>query len=942
MGVKGDGLTIELLGGFRVAVGGRRVDQGAWRLRKARSLVKLLALVPERSIHREVAMEALWPDRSPAAAGNNLRQALFVARRAIDSCGGDGAAAVKLSRDVLLLGSAWIDVEAFEQSAADARERGDGEALHDAVALYGGELLPEDRFEQWTTARREALRELHLALLDDLAALAEREGDLAAAITVRQRAVVEEPLHEFAHRELMRLYAVTGRRQRALAQYHLLRSMLHREVADEPDEATRSLYQDILARRLAPLLVKDQAEIREPPSASRAVTRHPTPGGQPNNLPLQLTSFIGRERELTEVGGLLKRGRLVTLAGPGGCGKSRLALETAARCLREYPDGAWLVELAGLSDPQLVAQAAASVLGARGRSSRLSEEAIAAYVGDRSLLLVLDNCEHLLLACAQLAERLLTACPNLTILATSREPLRVRGEIDWRVSSLSLPRPEGEGDTEELEQSEAVRLFCERAAAVAANFVLDETNAHAVAEVCRRLDGIPLAVELAAARMRVLTPAQLAERLRDSLGVLAAGSRTALTRQQTLTATIDWSHDLLDGAERTLFRRLAVFMGGWTLSAAEQVCGGGGLAEDGVLDVLGRLVDKSLVTVEEEGSAVRYRMLDTIRRYAAARLDESGEQARLEARHRVRFDSFVADAEPKLVALDPGPAVHDLEVAHDDLRSALRSGLRDQPDAALRIATALWRFWLVRGYRAEGARWLEAALEAAPTRTPLRARALLGHSVLLLRTTAVEAAQAAAEESLGISREGADLRGEAEALQQLGVVNWLCSRGADADAWLAASGEVADAFGSAAIVASIQHTIGVVAASRGDYSRAVTLLDKSLEILRGLPAEAEPLFLPIALGDVLIREKGTANPRQYFEETFFPARRVAPDRAVGFVLVDLATTARNAGNFETARPLHEESSALFRRLGDRVGIAQALCQLANLMGGQGQLKRCAS
>ena len=553
------GLRIELLGGFRVSAGEATVGESAWRLRKARGLVKLLALTPEHSLHREQAIEALWPDSDPAAASNNLRQALFVARRALDSCGEDGAARIVLARDVLTLAGdgLHIDVEAFEAAAAEA-ERAPSIAGHRAaIDLYGGELLPEDRFDEWATARRQALRERHLILLVELALMLETAGDRAAAAAALQQALLHEPLQERAHRELMRIYALTGRRQRALAQFHLLRESLRREFEDEPDDETRRLYQDILTRRVG------SEDAREPAPAARRADPAPR---RPGNLPLQLTSFVGRERELNEVVGLGRRHRLVTLTGPGGSGKTRLSLEAAAALLRDTPDGVWLVELAGLSDGSLVPHAVEAVLGVASRSTRRPEEAIAAHVGERQMLVVLDNCEHVIGASARLVEGLLAACPNLRMLVTSREPLHIAGEVNWRVPSLTPP--------------EAERLFAERAQDASSRFALSEENASAVAEVCRRVDGIPLAIELAAARVGVLAPAQIAEHLRDSLDVLSAGRRTALTRQQTLTATLDWSHALLDEDERALFRRLGVFAGSCDLDAVEDVC-------EGDLDVLG-------------------------------------------------------------------------------------------------------------------------------------------------------------------------------------------------------------------------------------------------------------------------------------------------------------------------------------------------------------------
>ena len=386
------------------------------------------------------------------------------------------------------------------------------------------------------------------------------------AIEALQQAVVDDPLHEEVHRRLMRLFAASGRRQQALAQYQQLRQTLRREYEADPDPETRRVYQDILAGRLESVPPAGASTEARPPGARRDAA---TPdGARMNNLPVALTSFIGRGRELTEVRRQLDRTRLLTLTGPGGAGKTRLALEVAAERLRRFEDGVWLVELASLADPDLVAQETAIVLGMQLGSHPDADAVLARLIGERRLMLVLDNCEHLIGACARLAEQLLRACPELTVLATSREPLRIAGEVALRVPSLALPDPDVAAPGQELMRFEAIRLYAERAADAAPGFHLTDDNASDVAEVCFRLDGMPLAIELAAARAGVLTPAQTAQRLRDSLDLLG-GARGRLTRQQTLAATLSWSHDLLTPEERVLFRRTAVFAGSFGLDAVD-------------------------------------------------------------------------------------------------------------------------------------------------------------------------------------------------------------------------------------------------------------------------------------------------------------------------------------------------------------------------------------
>jgi predicted ATPase len=396
-----------------------------------------------------------------------------------------------------------------------------------------------------------------------------------------------------------------------------------------------------------------------------------TPERPPHNLPSELSSFVGREKELAEVKRLLENTRLLTLTGSGGCGKTRLALAAASELVEGFEDGVWLVELASLADPSLVPQSVAYALGVREQPGRTPTEALSDYLGSRKVLLLLDNCEHLVEACAELAEALLHSCAELRVLATSREALGITGEVAWLVPSLSLPDLRRLPDIESLPRYESARLFVERAAAVKPTFTLTEQNAAAVAQVCYRLDGIPLAIELAAARAKVLPVEQIADRLDDSIGLLAAGSRTAMPRHRTLHATMDWSHELLPDEERALFRRLSVFAGGFTLEAAESVCTGGGLERGEVLDLLSHLVDKSLVIMREEGGEGRYRLLETVRQYGREKLSASSEAEQASERHAGYYLALAEEAEPELKGAGQVAWVERLEQERDNLRAAM-------------------------------------------------------------------------------------------------------------------------------------------------------------------------------------------------------------------------------------------------------------------------------
>jgi predicted ATPase/class 3 adenylate cyclase len=480
----------------------------------------------------------------------------------------------------------------------------------------------------------------------------------------------------------------------------------------------------------------------------------------PNNLPQQLTTFVGREREQAEVHALLRTTRLLTLSGTGGLGKTRLALQVAADALGEHPDGVWFIDLAPITDARLLPQAVASVLSVKEDAGRPVRESLLAFVRERSLLLILDNCEHLVDACAQFALQVLQSGPKPRLLVTSRESLRVPAETSYPVPALAFPATGDQPETGALLRYEAVRLFVERASAVQPAFRLTERNASAVVEICRQLDGIPLALELAAARTRALSVETIAVRMGDLFRRLPTGDRTALPRQQTLRALIDWSHDLLAPPEQALFRRLAVFAGGWTIEAAEAVCAGGEVARDDVLDLLSALVDKSLVAVEH-GTA-RYRLLETVRRYAAERLHGSGEEEALHTRHLEFFVAFAERDGPGLV----GPAQQDLLPRFDaDRENILAAHAHCVTSPALaptgyRLVPAIKYYWFIRGLLNLGHRVsAEVIALPAPDAAGLpRCRALWVGGQIASAMGRYDEARQYLEEGLGLAREANEPR----------------------------------------------------------------------------------------------------------------------------------------------------------------------------------------
>jgi predicted ATPase/class 3 adenylate cyclase/DNA-binding CsgD family transcriptional regulator len=491
--------------------------------------------------------------------------------------------------------------------------------------------------------------------------------------------------------------------------------------------------------------------------------------GVPHNLPVQLTTFIGREAEVEVVRGLLRETRLLTLTGAGGCGKTRLAVQVAAELLEDYPEGLWWVDLGPVTDPALVPSAVAAAVGVREAPPQPLTETLVRRLAPGRALLVLDNCEHQVAACAALAERLLRGCPAIGVVATSREPLGIGGETTWRVPSLTLP-PAGAPSPGAFTQSESVRLFVDRVVRVRSNFRVTHDTAPAVAEICRRLDGIPLAIELAASRTRMLTPEQIAAGLSDRFHLLTGGARGALARQRTLEASVDWSHDLLDAAERCVFRRLAVFAGSFSLDAAEAVCAGDGIQGHDVLDLLGHLVDRSLVQVEAQGPRARYRLLETVRYYARVKLLDAGEAAAVQDRHLDYYAAVAEDAAPHLEGPHLLAWLDRLDEEIDNLRAAMDwSPTSSDPSRGLRIAGWLTLFWLARSQLAEARTRLEAALGCSTSQDVDRCQALTALCHVAMRAGDMPLGRRCGEEAVALGRRIGDPRTLAFALHSLAV-----------------------------------------------------------------------------------------------------------------------------------------------------------------------------
>jgi predicted ATPase/DNA-binding SARP family transcriptional activator/DNA-binding CsgD family transcriptional regulator len=817
VGGKAEAIRVWMLGGFRVSVGSRNIEAKQWRLRKSAALVKLLALAPGHRLHREQIMDRLWPDSGKRSASNNLRQIAHTARKTLEPI--SDSRHLHSDNESLVLcpgGDLWVDVEAFEEAAATARRSKDPAAYRAVVDLYAGELLPEDRYEEWAQDRREGLRRLYLKLLLELAGVHEERGEYGPAVDALRRVIAEDPINEEAHTGLMRLYALSGRQGEALAQYGRLRELLFRELGAEPGTAPRRLHEEIVTGRFPPAQIPPTGHLPEGP-----------PDTNKHNLPAPRDSFVGRAREMVEVKRTLAMTRLLSLTGAGGSGKTRLALEVARDLVGAYSEGVWLVGLAGLTEGALIPQAVAAALGVPEQPGRPLTDTLVDGLRSKEMLLVLDNCEHLIDAAARLLDELLDSCPRLRVLATSREPLGVAGEVRWPIHTLSVPDPQHSSTVGELEGYESARLFVERASDKRPDFALTPDNAEGVAQICRRLDGIPLAMELAAARVGMLSVEQICQRLNESLKLLVGGSRTAVPRQLTLRGTLDWSYELLSGPEQKLFGRLSVFAGGYTLEAAQAVWTGEGVegleAED-VLELLSRLAEKSLVIVTGEEGVPRYRMLEPVRQYAQERLEECGETDVVRRRHAEFFLALAKEAEPELTGAHQQAWAERLETEHDNLRAALSWSLENEPETALRLAGTLAHFWEIRSRFLEGSRWLEAALrQSGRTEAATRAPVLTEAGTFAWHRGDYERSGVLQREALALYRRLGDEGGVAFSLMCLG--NQQCEQGDDEGAvpFLEEALAISRRIGDKRTIAYTLWNLAEVARHRGDYEQAKTL-----------------------------------------------------------------------------------------------------------------------
>jgi predicted ATPase/DNA-binding XRE family transcriptional regulator len=701
-----------------------------------------------------------------------------------------------------------------------------------------------------------------------------------------------------------------------------------RGLSDLERGARRQAYRDTI-QRLAQALGLNATDVEALEVATgrdERLSRDGAPSALAN-LPTPLTSFVGRSRELVDTGKLLESVRLLTLTGAGGTGKTRLALELARTSRQTFGDGVAFVDLAPIADPALVPGVVGGALGVPEQVGRPMQQTLIDATRSRELLLILDNCEHLVDACAQICHALLGACPHLTVLATSRQPLRVDGEATFVVPSLGLPPLSA--STAVLGQSEAARLFLERARATAPTFALAEHNVRWVAEVCRRLDGIPLALELAAARLPALGIEQLARLLGESFRILTGGSRAALPRQQTLRGALDWSFGLLSEPEQRLFARLGVFAGGWSLDAAAAICGDATLeAAGGIPELLSELVDQSLVLAQDPGGVMRYSLLEPVRQYALERLDASSDANGLRRLHAAYFVQLAEMAEPRLLGPEQLRWLEHLEREHDNLRACLEWSTR--PDCsdhlALRAATALVMLWHIRGYWREGRRWLELSLgRSATDDARLRAKGLNAASWLAWDEGDYEAAGTYCEQALAISRSIADDWSIGWSVGRLSHVRWMQARYLEAAALADEAIARFRGLDASWYLGWALHQRGRIAHSVGDDEQAERLFNESLACLHRAGDRGFATGFQFAnLGDVAAARGDLQRAAELYQQALLPLRQLDFKQGLVHTLHCLADVWRKLGNPKRAIEAEHEALGLCMDVGDICGVATSL------------------
>ncbi|MFJ8578251.1 AfsR/SARP family transcriptional regulator [Micromonospora sp. NPDC093277] len=883
-----------------------------------RALLARLVLAPGRVVSADALADALWGDQLPADATNALQLRVSKLRRALAGAGAGGDLLVTRAPGYqLAVAPDAVDAYRFERLLERARTAptGDGPAAlacyDEALRLWRGPALADVGDADWALAETARLAELRLGAVEDRLELLLAAGRQAEAVADLERLVVAHPLRERLHRLLMLALYRGGRQAEAITAYHALRHRLADELGIDPAPELQALAEAILRQQ-----VPAPTPAPAPPAASpvdRAgparIRTAPAPrASQREDLPRRLSSVVGRQNDVHRVLDRLREARVVTLTGPGGVGKTTLALEAARQVDDTLADRLHLVRLAAVPTGADLPEAVAGQLGvAAGGPGAAATAALVGWLGADRALLVVDNCEHVIDEVAELVERLVAACPALTVLTTSREALAVPGETQLSVPPLGVP--DGPADLARLGDSPAVTLFVDRARAVRPGFVLDESAAPIVADICRQLDGMPLAIELAAARVKALPPVEIAARLHDRFALLTAGARTSEARHRTLRATLDWSHDLLTDAERRLLRRLAVFGGGWDLTAAERVCAFAGLATDEVLDLLFRLVDRSLVVPDP--ATGRFRLLVTIREYAAARLAEAGETAAARDRHLTHFTELAERYGPQVRS--DADAWSRMTEEHDNFGAAVDRCLdrTDGIDAGLRLTDALFLFWNY-GPRYEGIRALTALLATGGGAPAARAVALQRIGTLGVYYPTAQTRAAARESLAEFERLGDPVNTATSRL----VVAWEGQYDGDPDRYRAMVVQARREMGDTDDPwwhGTVCYVEALLDLRTGDFARSAEQWRRSLDLIRQAGDRLLPAGILAHLG-IALREAGRHDEAiGVLEEAAAESRRNPSPHALAFTLVQLAHTRLDRGEVDGVPAMLAEAADTARR-----------------------------
>lgn len=926
-------LKASLLGRVSLAVDGRVIEDGTWPPRAGRELLLLLLSTPDHRLTRDQVLDALWPHLPPDSGRNAYYKALHSLRRILEPELGPRQEGIFLRASAewlaLASGTYEVDVDQFEQALANARAATD--ALHApllqaAVALYRGDFLAHELDFDWASARREQLRLSWQRATLRLVGLEMAAQHFDAAIERANLVLAGDPANEEAHRLLIEAYDMSGQRHLARRQFERCGEILRDEHGVEPSALT----------------MRAAAQALEPPAA---VHHSPHGPSRLRPLPVPPNRLIGRDDELEAISESLLNGgmRLLTLVGPGGVGKTRLAIEAAAHLAQEFADGAAFVPLATIRDRALVPSAILHALGLREESATSNLEQIQAVLRERSTLLVVDNFEHILPAAPVVAD-ILAACPGVRFLVTSREPLRLRSEHLRRIPPLPVPRipqaSEMPGHMGPLMRSDAITLFRERAQAVEPALHFSESNAQAIAHLCARLDGLPLAIELAAARSREFAPPRLLELLDDRLGALIDGYQDLPPRQQTMRDTIAWSYDLLDPDLQRLFRRMAMFPSGCTSELAALI------SPESATDAaqgLHALIAKSLAHPRPVDS-LYVEMLETTRAFAFDCLEAADEVEQTRSMMLAYAVALVSDAAEHLAGREQGSWLDRLDTEHDTLRAALGTSIECvDADAALALAGNLWRYWWSRGYLTEGRSWLEQALQVPGEVSPER-RALALSGAASLAESQGDFAQAVAfhEQALVLWQAARDLQGEARAWSGLGTA--AAHRGDFAEARshhdhaLQLSRAAYDLPGTARTL----DRLGTLARHEGNLAAAEAAYAESLALFRELGDLVNASIVLSNLGEVLHRHGESARAAEHFEEALRLERKLDLPDGVAFDLMNLARVRLDLGEPDHAATLIGQGVRLFRDMGNQLGLANALAVQAIICRAVGKTHRARS